>query len=47
MTTMTLDLTSDVVALTEAVVNMESVSLDEQALADATSRRDPRSRTSR
>ena len=35
MTTMTLDLTSDVVALTEAVVNMESVSPNEQALADA------------
>ena len=35
MTTMTLDLTSDVVALTEAVVNVESVSLNEQALADA------------
>jgi succinyl-diaminopimelate desuccinylase len=35
MTTMILDLTSDVVALTEALVNVESVSRDEQALADA------------
>jgi succinyl-diaminopimelate desuccinylase len=32
---MSLDLTSDVVALTEAVVDMESVSRNEQALADA------------
>ena len=32
---MALDLTSDVVALTEAVVNMESVSTHEEALADA------------
>src|SRR5689334_4036395 len=32
---MSLDLTSDVVALTEAVVNMESVSKDEARLADA------------
>jgi len=32
---MTLDLTADAVALTEQLVNMESVSRDEQAIADA------------
>jgi succinyl-diaminopimelate desuccinylase len=35
MTDMSLDLTSDVVALTEAVVDIESVSRNEKALADA------------
>ena len=35
MTGMSLDLNADVVALTEAVVDIESVSQDEQALADA------------
>ncbi|MCW2761160.1 MAG: succinyldiaminopimelate desuccinylase [Marmoricola sp.] len=35
MTTMSLDLNADVVALTEALVNIESVSQNEKALADA------------